>query len=274
MIDEYAQSAVKALLYEVSVQPKPGLVDPLGHLSHPDMTVFTFIDSSLSLTRYFQQVAHAGLAYSGQDLRNLFYQIRPLGIQAEQDMLAVTHGINTHKGAIFSLGIVVAASGYEQSLDSQKILCVVKQMMVGIVEHDLGQLNEIRTAGEMQFSKYGLTGSRGQAEQGFPIVSEFALPFLKQATGSLNDRLIDTLLMIARHTQDSNLIKRAGNLAIIEKVNRQIDLYFQLGASNSTAGQKQLQKINLFFDEKNLSLGGSADLLILTIYFALIEKII
>ncbi|MFT8328470.1 MAG: triphosphoribosyl-dephospho-CoA synthase [Oenococcus oeni] len=272
MIENYLQAALKALIYEVSVFPKPGLVDPLDNSTHPDMTVFTFIDSSFSLEKYFLEVSKTAAQFRGKDLRDLFYQIRPLGIQAEKDMYAATKGVNTHKGAIFSLGIVLAASVYSKSLKTENVLTVVKKMMKGIVTRDLENKKNFQTAGEIQFEKYRLTGIRGQAEAGFPIVSCFALPFFNKRKGSLNDRLLDTLLLIARHNPDSNLIKRAGNPDVIEKVNSQIDEYFDLGGSQSQAGRKQLEKINNYFNRFNLSLGGAADMLILTIYFALIEK--
>ncbi len=272
MIKNYLQAALKALVYEVSVLPKPGLVDPLDNSTHPDMTVFTFIDSAFSLENYFLEVSETANRFHENDLRDLFYQIRPLGIQAEKDMYAATKGANTHKGAIFSLGIVLAASVYSKSLKAESILAVVKKMMKGIVVYDLQNKKTFRTAGEIQFEKYRLTGIRGQAEAGFPVVSHFAMPFFYKSKGSLNDRLLDTLLLIARHNPDSNLIKRAGNINVIERVNSQIDEYFDLGGSQSQAGGDQLKKINTYFNQFNLSLGGAADMLILTIYFALIEK--
>lgn len=272
MSESYVQAALKALIYEVAVLPKPGLVDPADHTTHPDMTVFTFIDSAFSLENYFLQVSEAARNFCGKDLRDLFHQIRPLGIQAEKDMYRATNGANTHKGAIFSLGIVLAASVYTQSSETASILVCVQQMMRGIVADDLQNKKVFQTAGELQFQKYQLTGIRGQAEAGFPIVSHFALPFFYKSKGSLNDRLLDTLLFIARHNSDSNLIKRAGNIAVMKTVNGQIDDYFRLGGSQTKAGKEQLKQINGYFNHDDLSLGGSADMLILTIYFAIIEK--
>ncbi|MGO3462939.1 MAG: triphosphoribosyl-dephospho-CoA synthase, partial [Lactiplantibacillus plantarum] len=90
--------ALRALLYEVTVNPKPGLVDPLSAGPHPDMNAFMFIDSALSLAPYFNACAAAGVAYTAVDLTGLFKQIRGIGVQAEQTMFAATKGVNTHKG--------------------------------------------------------------------------------------------------------------------------------------------------------------------------------
>lgn len=206
--------ALRALLYEVSVTPKPGLVDPTDPGPHPDMTVFTFIDSAVSLQPYFEQCRQAGHDFEGADLRQLFQQIRPAGVQAEATMFAATRGVNTHKGAIFSLGILVAASAVVLRQAQPTIAAffqTVKAMVRGLVHHDLGALNRqtAQTAGERQYLKYGQGGIRAEAEAGYPTVVNVGLPFLRERRGTINQRLLDTLLMIASHTSDSNLVKRA-----------------------------------------------------------------
>jgi Triphosphoribosyl-dephospho-CoA synthetase len=99
--DALVGDALRALLYEVSVNPKPGLVDPVSSGPHPDMDVFTFIDSSMSLRRYFSRCVEQGTTFQGDDLRALFLAIRPAGVEAEKAMFEATKGVNTHKGAIF-----------------------------------------------------------------------------------------------------------------------------------------------------------------------------
>ncbi|WP_143462541.1 triphosphoribosyl-dephospho-CoA synthase [Levilactobacillus enshiensis] len=269
-----ATDALRALLYEVSVTPKPGLVDPASQGPHPDMTVFTFIDSALSLQPYFTQCVAAGEAFTGSDLTALFGQIRPLGVAAEQAMRAATNAVNTHKGAIFSLGILVTASAYAAQADLD-LRATVKAMLQGLTTHDFDGLADKPvdqlTAGEKLYLRDGITGIRGEAEAGYPTVFDMALPALRQSTGTLNQRLLDTLLTIVANSTDTNLVKRAGNAEIIPWAHQQARDYLAAGGSKTTAGWAKLVDLNQVFDRDNLSLGGSADLLILTAFLGLRE---
>ncbi|KRK48747.1 triphosphoribosyl-dephospho-CoA synthase [Secundilactobacillus kimchicus JCM 15530] len=272
-------NAVRALLYEVSVQPKPGLVDPVSSGPHPDMDVFTFLDSSVSLTAYFKACVQTAWSFNDEaTLPTLFEQIRPLGIQAEATMFDATSGINTHKGAVFSLGIVVTATAYAESHDRQDVFKIVKEMLVGLVERDFSKVTEKAenemTAGEREYVHFGITGIRGEAEHGYLTVTQVALPQLSTARGTLNERLLDTLMAIVGHSVDTNLVKRAGSIDIIPWANDQVSRYFLAGGSRTEAGMAYLKQLNQVFLEKNLSLGGSADLLIVTIFVALSQGII
>lgn len=275
------QKALRAVLYEVTVNPKPGLVDPVSQGAHKDMDVFTFIDSAVSLQPYFEQAYQIGLKADTDDLVSIFQTLRVAGKTAEETMFQATTGVNTHKGAIFSLGILLAATGYAHRYNRQstvEILTTVKGMLINLTQADFAKLSAKQvgqqTAGERQFLQFGKTGIRGEAEAGFPTVAELGLPFLRKATGTRNQQLLDTLLFIASGTEDSNLIKRAGTPTVIDWLKPQIDQYFKLGGSKTKAGMQFLEKLDQVFIERNLSLGGSADLLILTTYLALLEEVI
>lgn len=114
---QLVSTALAAMLYEVSVNPKPGLVDPVDAGPHPDMNVFMFIDSAVSLRRYFDECVAAGEQFTGglTALPDLFQTIRPAGIEAEKDMFGATHGVNTHKGAIFFTGHYADSGGLSGS---------------------------------------------------------------------------------------------------------------------------------------------------------------
>ena len=148
-------------------------------------------------------------------------------------------------------------------------------MLQGLTEIDVHQLLAMPVKSPWSFwshfLKYGKAGIRGEAEAGFPTVVELALPFLRQRQGTTMERLLDTLMRIAGNTDDSNLIKRAGDAKITDWMHVQSNHYFELGGSRTSAGQVFLKQLNEIFLSRNLSLGGSADLLILTIYFALLE---
>lgn len=274
-------AALAALLYEVTVNPKPGLVDPISNGSHLDMDVFTFIDSSQSLRPYFSAAYDLAVNFKEKDLTQLFNELRKLGMIAEKDMYAATNGINTHKGAIFSLGIFLTAVAYLKKQQNYSIMALqqtIKKMLSELLEDDFKSINmknnEELTAGEQQFLKYKTRGIRGEAADGYPVVFNYGLSYLKASTGSLNQRLLDTFMYIAEHTSDSNLIKRAHSVAILTEMKNFTAHYFKLGGSKTKEGIEYLYKLDKLFIERNLSLGGSADLLILTIFVAKIEGVI
>ncbi|MBA1392742.1 triphosphoribosyl-dephospho-CoA synthase [Lactobacillus sp. XV13L] len=268
MTNSITQNALRALLYEVVTLPKPGLVDPASPGPHPDMDVYTFIDSSLSLTKYFTAAEKIGRSFTGSDLTAMFFQLRQKGVAAEHDMFSATNGVNTHKGAIFALGIFVCAESYSQT-NGTELFATITKMCRGLVEHDLVQNNQHKTAGEQEFLKYGTGGARAQAEQGYPTVREAALSFLQNSTGTLQTRLLDTLMKIATVTVDSNLIKRAGSYDAARWLQKRATEYLDLGGYATAAGKKCLLRLNEECLTHNYSLGGCADLLIVTIFVGL-----
>lgn len=276
--ENIALNAVKALLYEVTTTPKPGLVDPASAGAHPDMDAFMFIDSALSLQKYFTVCATHGSEFSGDDLRELFGQIRTVGVQAERVMFSATNNVNTHKGAVFSLGVVVTAYAYQINHPELTIMEIVQRMLTDLTKNDFAGVESKTdadlTAGEREYLKYGITGIRGEAEAGFPTVFSWGIPALKLAHGTTNQKLLTVLMTIVQHSVDTNLIKRAGTDEIISWVQAQADRFFELGGSTTDQGMQLLIELDQTFTDRMLSLGGSADLLILTIFIGLQENII
>ena len=260
-------NAIKALLYEVVTLPKPGLVDPSDIGPHPDMDVYMFINSSLSLREYFNKAEEIGITYE-TDLKKVFEQLRIQGRIAEKIRFHTTSGVNTHKGAIFSLGIFVCAESYAR-FNNVDTFSVIRKMCQGLVKNDLQKNNQNLTAGEQQFIQYGQGGARQVAQEGYPIIEKIALPFLKNRQGTTNQRLLDTLMKIATVIEDSNLIKRAGNIEVINWLHQSAEKYLRLGGAETKTGLAYLDELNKVFKENNYSLGGCADLLIVTIFMAL-----
>lgn len=273
-------AALAALLDEVTVTPKPGLVDPASNGAHQDMTAFTFIDSSLALRPYFVRAFELGQNFQGTDLTILFEQVRQAGIRAEQAMYLATQGVNTHKGLIFSLGIMVAALAQVTKNGpsrADRLRQIIQEMTANLLTVDLqkGLANqENLTAGQQQYQRYQLTGIRGEAAQAFPMVFELALPFLGHASGTHNQRYLDTLMLIAGQLADSTLIKRAGSPAILAKMQAWSAEYFALGGSQRGAGRTFLANLDQDFIKRNLSLGGAADTLVLTIFLARLQGVV
>ena len=261
--------AYLALQQEVNVTPKPGLVDRKNNGAHKDMDIRHFFASATALRPFFCKAAETGFLNRDEAPSVCFQKLRPLGIEAEANMLKATRGVNTHKGAIFSLGLLCAATG--RLAPDQWTTCNILQecaaMVQGITEADFAGITEenAQTAGQKLYVRYGITGIRGQAEAGFPAVKSIGIPVLKQGLSrglTLNDSGACTLLHLICSTDDTNLIHRGGRdmqLEICQKLKT-------LLAETPYPAMEKLEELDAEFIKKNLSPGGSADLLALTFY--------
>lgn len=277
-----AAYAEKALLYEVSLAPKPGLVDRLNNGAHQDMDLYTFIDSIVSLRPFFIRYLQTGFFHHGT-LPQLFEHLRQIGIEAETAMLEGTSGINTHKGANFSFAILLGATGYYlqnqatipfNSVDSQKIFLIAAEMTTDLVQRDFNQLiaKKELSYGEKLYLDYGLTGIRGEAAAGYPALSKIALPFLRvKNKESTETRLLRTLIYLMSEVEDSNLLHRGG-YSMWQKVQNECKKIHQ---ANLPAEKfvDELIRYDKLLTQRNLSPGGSADLLSLSIFFGLLEAL-
>lgn len=273
---------IKSILYELAASPKPGLVDRYNPGAHDDMDVFTFLGSASVLPPYFQECTRAGLDFQGDDYRKLMEGLRPIGIEAENLMFQATSGINTHKGAIFSLGIIASAVGslYGKNHDSyfktDKIIKRVKEMTEGISK-ELKNIdnNKDLTYGESLYLKYGVKGIRGEVESGFETVINHSLPVLKDLIKadeySINDILLHTLLHLIAHTEDSNILGRH-NMGVLNYSQARAKKALDLGGYLTEEGRKEVGQMDRDFIENNISPGGAADLLGVTIFLFYLEN--
>jgi holo-ACP synthase/triphosphoribosyl-dephospho-CoA synthase len=278
VVDRLTQIGQQSLLDEMIAWPKPGLVDPVEHGAHPDMDAFTFINSSVSLHHYLHQAAALGMFTHPASYQDLFKELREFGKVAEQAMFHATNGVNTHKGAVFSLGILLTATANSwyrlRHFSAADIQRTVQKMLTNLVKTDLKQIQTASrlTAGERQYVKYGLKGIRGEAQAGYPAVFNYGLPAFEKAAGNFNSRIIQTFLVLALHTEDSALIKRAETPAILKWKDQQIKQCLAAGGIATKAGRAKLKKIEKEFSARHLSLGGVADLLIVTIFLGLAKE--
>ena len=137
-------------------------------------------------------------------------------------------------------------------------------MLAKLMHDDLQSQKEPTeaTAGQQQYHQYGLGGVREEAALGYPTVFNYGLPAYQAAADqSSNDRGVTTLLAIARHTMDSNLIKRAGSLDILQERDHWIDEIDAAGGITTDLGRQKLNEMAVEFARRRLSMGGSADLL-------------
>lgn len=278
------QFALQSLLYEVSATPKPGLVDRANQGAHKDMDFFSFMASGAALAPYFVQCALKGVEYHDQDIQGLFKLLRPIGKDAEQAMFSATNGVNTHKGLIFSLGIISAAASScwkandYTKLNVEDVFLKVSQMTQGLCLQELTSMEkkEVLTHGERIFKKYGTKGIRGEVEAGFPTVRTISLPILKKLESekkhSLNDISVQTLLYLIEVNDDTNILARH-DMNTLNYVKKYANEALKAGGILNDAGKEIIFKMDREFILKNISPGGSADLLAVTIMFHLLSKV-
>ncbi|WP_249323852.1 triphosphoribosyl-dephospho-CoA synthase CitG [Wansuia hejianensis] len=274
--------AIKSILYEVASSPKPGLVDRHNPGAHKDMDFFTFLSSGSVLGPYFYNCTNIGINFKGQDYTKLLIDIRPIGIKAEEDMFRATGGINTHKGMIFSLGIIAAAAGSlfkennKKKYTSLTISNRIKLMTKGITEELKGAHNkENLTYGEKLFLKYGFKGIRGEVEDGFISVLKYSLPvfgrLLSEKKYHINDIMVETLIHLMANVEDSNILGRH-SIDMLYYSQKQAKKALELGGYLSEEGRSFIKEMDEDFIEKNISPGGAADLLAVTLMLYLIEN--
>ncbi len=281
---EVASHACRALLYEVTAAPKPGLVDRCNNGSHRDMTPFTFIDSACVLYPYFRDCALRGIEQR-EEPQQLFAILRCLGKEAEDRMRHATNGVNTHKGAIFSMGIFCAAAGMcsdcfalgqlpGNAVPSQNggwefFSDACRRMCVQLLDDFSNQpTHRPASDGEKIYRASKITGIRGQAAAGFPAVFSVGLPALWQelaAGKDENDAGVAVLLRLIACVEDTNIVARSD-----EQTLRWAQQEAQRLASEG-ADRQQVERLDAEFIRRNISPGGCADLLALCYFCHFLE---
>ncbi len=272
-----ADLAREALLREVWLTPKPGLVDRRNTGSHADMDVALFETSAAAIAPFFPRFVAAGLADAALPAADSLPELRCLGLACEAAMLRATKGVNTHKGAIFLFGLALGAVGRlaaREAAPAPIALCrEVAAIAAGIVARDLGGTNRTaRTAGESAFRTHGLQGARGEAQSGFASVREIGLPAFMTARAagqSQEDALLAALLALLAENNDTNLIARGGAQGLAYA--RQYAARLRDERLEPDALRARLVALDDRFIARNLSPGGTADLVGLTWFFAALD---
>lgn len=268
-----------SLMAEVSATPKPGLVDRHDSGAHSDMCFDTFKASSAAIAPYITRMFELGLSWEASDGNGLFAAIRPVGIEAEKAMFAATGGVNTHKGMIFSMGLIAAASGLFYQIHHcflpEKILILAGDICRELLETDFDKINKAnpKTHGEMLYVRYGIKGIRGEAQQGFPSIRDISLPALRNYESTCeneNQAHLNTLLALMSQVDDTNVLIRT-NHALLNYEKAEAARILAAGGASSAQGIKELEKLNENFIRLNISPGGCADLLAVTILLCRLE---
>lgn len=251
------QICLDSLRLEVMAWPKPGLVSAVDSGSHRDMHLGTFFSSIDALHGSFAALARAGV------LGLPFAELQNIGIEAERKMLKATGGINTHRGAIFNLGLLVAAAARRMS-DSTLAQHHCGEAVAKLWGTDIlsGRDKAPDSHGKKVFEKYATGGARIEAASGFPTVYKIGLPILRKLLKNGYDRetaLIGTLMKLMEYLPDTNLLWRGGEVGL--NFVRQSAANFNLtGGVEVENWQSRIIAMHREFVARNLSPGGSADL--------------
>jgi holo-ACP synthase/triphosphoribosyl-dephospho-CoA synthase len=243
------------------------------------MDFFSFINSAAAIVPFFADCAaagfHAGERGDADDGGlSLFESLRPGGRIAEALMKDAAGGANTHRGMIFSLGVISAAYGflfYDHEKPPPEALINLCRSMTRNLEKDFTGAGPAPSHGEAIYHSGGITGIRGEVSQGFPGVRDYSLPRLARMLDeglSLNDAGVVLLLGLLARTDDTNIIHRS-DLQTLRAV--QGDLReFLAGRPGPKAAAEKARQLDREFIQKNISPGGSADLLGVTFFLHLL----
>lgn len=252
--------ACGALEFEARLSPKPGLVDAENSGAHADMDLPLLLKSAEAIRPYFVRFALRGAEDSSLPPEGRLSAIRQDGLDAENAMFAATSGVNTHKGAIFLVGVLcysagrLSASGKtlspEAIADDAALIC-------------RGVTRELGVSAGRAFVRYGAKGARGEAEAGYPSVIQIALPAYKSALqngASETDAWLISLLRLVEQVNDANVLSRCGEAVALElkQFAGKIANAYPAGGSDLTSAIRALDERCRIW---HASPGGAADLL-------------
>jgi triphosphoribosyl-dephospho-CoA synthase len=268
-----AAQAVLALLRELAAWPKPGLVSHVDVGSHKDMNAAMIEASAETLRPFFAELARAG--QSAADMGRL----RTIGLRAEAAMLAVTGGVNTHRGAIFGLGLLCAAAG---------AVCEKSPAGAPVAPVRLGDVVVRRWAAEIKrgpiplFShgtqalrRYGAGGARAEAADGFRSVYDVGRPALQEGRALQPDDAdapaVQACFALIAAVCDTNLLHRGGADGM-RYASEAAASFLSRGGVGAPDWRAQAAAVHAAFVARRLSPGGCADLLAMTLFVDALES--
>ena len=258
-----AQSVTWALEQEARLSPKPALVDSRGSGAHQDMHLALMLASAQTLEPYFLRMSEAVLLEASDAA--LRAKIGLIGREAESAMLAVTQGVNTHRGAIWAMGLLVVASvSHYKNLDD----LLSRAASIASIP-DLAVKAELSLSkGQQACRDYQVPGAREQAQQGFPHIKHHALPMLwksRKAGDTESSARLNSLLAIMAALDDTCVLSRSG-MEGLKTMQSGALAVLAAGGCNTFAGRGQLRQLERDLLVLNASAGGAADLLAATLF--------
>ena len=270
LAERLADLAVDALIDEADLSPKPALVDRRGNGAHTDLHLGLMHASALALWPAFKEMAEAALEFGeiGLPLREA---IGCIGREGEQAMLATTNGVNTHRGAIWALGLLVTAAALDTKSTNAGVV-TLRAARLALLDDRYAP--RPLSHGAQVAQRYGARGAREEAQLGFPSVMQRGLPQLKRSRatghGEQNARL-DALLAIMTDLADTCVLYRAGEPGL-HAMQHGAQAVLDAGGSASLTGRRRLHELDQQLIALNASPGGAADLLAASLLLDRIER--
>jgi triphosphoribosyl-dephospho-CoA synthase len=261
--ERVAAMAEHSLLLEVSTFPKPGLVSDVDNGSHTDMDAAMLRRSAAAIRPFFGELVIAG------GCNAQMATLRRIGLCAERAMLVVTRGVNTHRGAIFGVGLLCAAAGLRASSHGY-VNMSLGQLVAAYWGRDIVGGPRLRDShGEMASCRYGAGGAREEAARGFPSVYEIGLPALQSAlratAGDAGAARVQACFALIAHLEDTNLLHRGGadGLRFAQQCAQR---FLDAGGVQQPHWLAHAEAIHHAFVERRLSPGGAADVLAMSVF--------
>ncbi|WP_025036850.1 triphosphoribosyl-dephospho-CoA synthase MdcB [Bradyrhizobium sp. DOA9] len=255
--------ATRCLVEELETWPKPGLVSHVDNGSHDDMDAGTFRRSAGAIRPHLQRLADAGARGCGMG------RLRIIGLEAERAMFAATAGVNTHRGAIFGLGLLCAAVGAKAGGLVDPTLSLGDTVACLWGDSILGGPVLLHSHGSVARRRFRAGGARIEAAAGFPSVYRIGLPGLRRARAVMpEDReaaRVEACFALIASVEDTNLLHRGG-LDGLRFAHEEARRFIASGGVSAPGWRERAQTIHQSFVARRLSPGGSADLLAMTLF--------
>ncbi len=262
-----ASLAREALIAEAELTPKPGLVDRRGSGAHHDLSLAQMRQSATAIEPYFAAMARCSQA---QDINcNLRSQLAAIGRDAERAMFQATQGSNSHKGAIWILGLLVAAAIRVPS-GSPREIAAAAGTIARIPDHVQPKLI---THGDIVRNRYGVGGARMEASNNFPHVINYGLAMLRSRRANKHPEEVcrlDALLSLMAELDDTCVLYRGG-VDALHVVQSGAQAVLNAGGSSTTIGRRRMHELDRELIARHVSPGGSADLLAASIFLDALE---
>ncbi|PJN91719.1 triphosphoribosyl-dephospho-CoA synthase [Bacillus sp. mrc49] len=257
-----AEAAILSLIEEVELTPKPGLVDLDNNGSHQDLSIHLMRKSALSLKETFARIAY--ISHGRTPSLPLRREIATIGREGETCMFETTGGVNTHKGAIWAMGLLVSAAAMGTGSHTIKEVLA----LAGETARFSDCHSSITVTNGMRVQKkYGVLGARGEAQREFPHIRNVSLPMLHRSRANglpENEARLHSLLALISVLDDTCILHRGGRGALLFAKKRSAEIL-------STGRIEGLDALNEEFMLHDISPGGSADLLAATLFLDKLE---
>lgn len=259
LAERFGAHVVQALIDEVTLAPKPGLVDIRSRGAHRDLDWSLMCVSALALQPTFVELARAGIDI--EPMRALRERIGAIGRDGEARMFDATGGVNTHRGAIWALGLLVTAAAREPSELDPHAVASRAGSIARVQDRHAPAITGNK--GEQACIDYNVGGARGQAQAGFPHVVDIALPELMRSRArgdSETAARLNALLAVMATLDDTCVLARGGRDALAE-MQHGARCVLERGGAAVLAGRRELKTLDRRLVELHVSPGGAADLL-------------